>query len=178
MGFSLKKCEHPSCDATFAPRGSGTKKEKRHCSKRCTNAAYRAQNRDEIAAQRAAYYARNRDEIAACRAAHRDEKAARYAKRRAECLALLGGKCVQCGATKDLDFDHREPGTKCFSIAASLTRRWSIIEPELRKCQLLCRPCHIEKTELECPKAARALRAGRRGGAKQGATACSLISIS
>ena len=66
MGFSLKKCEHPSCDATFAPRGSG-RSEKRHCSKDC----WKARNREQEAAYMAAWRKEHREEIAAYNRAYR-----------------------------------------------------------------------------------------------------------
>ncbi|MGA9018167.1 MAG: HNH endonuclease signature motif containing protein [Candidatus Cybelea sp.] len=191
----MTTCENPPCDKTFAPRDFGTT-EKRYCSRRCKDAAWYARNRDEElekkrlrrlrnpmrdAAYRAAHrdeiaerYARNRDEILekqrAWRLRNRDkiltQKAAQYAKRRAKAIAYLGGKCVQCGATEALDFDHIDPSTKSFKISNRLNSRWSKVLAELKICQLLCRKCHVKKTELECPKAARVLRAAPLGGSR------------
>lgn len=40
-----------------------------------------------------------------------------------------------------MDFHHQE-GTKDFSISDGTSWKW--IEPELRKCELLCARCHRE----------------------------------
>jgi hypothetical protein len=153
----MKSCE--KCGKEFAPVGSGAG-EKRHCSRECQNTAWYARNREKILAHDADY-----------RDAERAKLAAYRAKRRAECIAYLGGKCVQCGSTDELDIDHIDPSTKSFKISNRLNSRWSILEPELRKCQLLCRPCHIVKTEPESRFAAAMLRAGRRAGSRGKAVA-------
>jgi hypothetical protein len=79
----------------------------------------------------------------------RDYMLARYHERRAEALITLGGKCAVCDSTKDLDIDHIDPALKSFTIS----RLWSVskarFEAELMKCQLLCKPHHIEKTRRE-----------------------------
>ena len=67
-----------------------------------------------------------------------------YAARREEGVGLLGGKCIQCGATEDLEFDHIDPATKVTHRIWSWS--WARINGELAKCQLLCVPCHFEKT--------------------------------
>jgi hypothetical protein len=60
-----------------------------------------------------------------------------------------GGRCERCGYSKltaALEFHHREPRTKEFSIAHDgLTRSWSRVKKELRKCALLCANCHREE---------------------------------
>jgi len=61
-------------------------------------------------------------------------------------LQYLGGKCVKCGRTKDLEFDHIDPATKTRTIAdMSSYSRTSLIK-ELDKCQLLCPKHHRQKT--------------------------------
>ena len=59
----------------------------------------------------------------------------------------LGGKCVRCGVTEKLEFDHITPVNKSYSIGANITC-FSLEELilEADKCQLLCRPCHIQKS--------------------------------
>ncbi len=60
------------------------------------------------------------------------------------------GRCVGCGATGKLEFDHRDPSTKLFELSgANLDRPWAVIMTEFVKCQLLCRPCHVRKTALD-----------------------------
>ena len=60
----------------------------------------------------------------------------------------LGGKCAFCGETnvKILEIDHKDPTTKKFEVKTRLCcKRVNLIE-EVDKCQLLCKPCHVEKT--------------------------------
>lgn len=76
------------------------------------------------------------------------------AKRRAsikqEAIAQLGGVCVVCGIADDLEFDHVDPSTKLFQISGrGLDKPRALIAAELLKCQLLCRPHHLEKTRAE-----------------------------
>lgn len=57
----------------------------------------------------------------------------------------LGGQCKICGYDKCLaaiDFHHRDPREKDFSI--SLKMSWEAIEAELAKCVALCANCHRE----------------------------------
>jgi 5-methylcytosine-specific restriction endonuclease McrA len=70
----------------------------------------------------------------------------RYDERRARGLAMLGGRCVRCGTTEDLAFDHIDPSTKLFDIADRMAQyQWERIVDELKKCQLLCSSCHGKK---------------------------------
>lgn len=70
----------------------------------------------------------------------------RYHRRRVAAIERLGGKCQRCGVTDGLQFDHIDPGTKVETIG----KMWSYAEErfweEVAKCQLLCEPCHYEKT--------------------------------
>lgn len=74
-----------------------------------------------------------------------------YDKRRQELLFRLGNSCNKCGSTENLEFDHVDPSTKLHSISKILYRA-DLLEDELGKCQLLCKPCHVEKTRAENKK--------------------------
>ena len=79
---------------------------------------------------------------------------ASYRKKRRDMLKkraieFLGGKCVKCETEERLEFDHIDPATKCFSIAARIGCKWEDTLVELRKCQLLCYDCHREKTATQ-----------------------------
>jgi hypothetical protein len=66
----------------------------------------------------------------------------RYVNRRAEAIIYLGGVCVICFTTQNLDFHHENSEEKKFTIAKgssfSNERFWS----EIDKCILLCKDCH------------------------------------
>jgi len=70
----------------------------------------------------------------------------RYHERKKEAIDILGGKCSVCGSTSNLEFDHKNPDGKSFT----LTKLWSVPEAEfkkeLKKCRLLCRKHHLENT--------------------------------
>ena len=64
-------------------------------------------------------------------------------------IEKLGGKCVECGCTEALEFDHIDPSTKSFNIASGYTKPKDILLGEVAKCQLLCNKCHIEKSKKD-----------------------------
>jgi len=72
----------------------------------------------------------------------------RYRSRRRKAIKDLGGKCVKCGSTKRLEFDHRDPKKKSFSLWCR-TYSEERLAKELAKCQLLCKMCYIKKSILE-----------------------------
>ncbi len=75
-----------------------------------------------------------------------------------KCIALLGGKCEDCGLEDDCpsvyDFHHTDPTKKEANINSLIRkRRWAPIEAELKKCQLLCSNCHRRKhSNYKCCK--------------------------
>jgi 5-methylcytosine-specific restriction endonuclease McrA len=68
------------------------------------------------------------------------------ARKKQERIDYLGGKCVGCGTTEDLQFDHIDRTTKEYSISKKADYVFEKIKPELDKCQLLCKECHRIKT--------------------------------
>jgi hypothetical protein len=69
----------------------------------------------------------------------------RYHERRAEWIAKLGGVCIDCGSSENLQFDHADASTKSFDVSRAMTHTTKI-EAELAKCVLRCRACHRRKT--------------------------------
>lgn len=72
----------------------------------------------------------------------------KYELRKKIAYDYLGGKCTICKKIEKLEFDHIDPDTKLFAITKtnlSEERFWV----EIKKCQLLCRECHIKKTKKE-----------------------------
>lgn len=62
----------------------------------------------------------------------------------------MGGKCNKCLSTMSLEFDHIEPETCDFRISGNnLNKSWGCILEELKKCQLLCKKHHKEKTSKD-----------------------------
>ncbi len=71
----------------------------------------------------------------------------RYHRRMAEFKKILGGKCICCGSSNDLEIDHKDIATKSFTIARKAAGApMNVLLEELKKCQLLCVPCHTKKT--------------------------------
>lgn len=79
----------------------------------------------------------------------RDYHLKRYYRMRGEAIKYLGGKCSKCSSLKKLQLDHIDPSTKEIEVSmllnVSKVRFWL----EVKKCQLLCQPCHALKTILE-----------------------------
>lgn len=70
-----------------------------------------------------------------------------------QCLEYKGGRCVRCGydgCQAALEFHHRDPSAKEFSVAQHLKNvghRYVLtdrVRGELDKCDLLCSNCHRE----------------------------------
>jgi hypothetical protein len=70
----------------------------------------------------------------------------RREERRLLAISMLGGKCIECGSTEKLECDHINPETKLFNIAAKLLCDQDKFMQEVLKCQLLCKPCHVERS--------------------------------
>jgi hypothetical protein len=76
-------------------------------------------------------------------------------------IEKLGGKCVECGCTETLEFDHIDPSTKSFNISAGYHKPKEVLEEELAKCQLLCNKCHIEKSKKDLKFRPKTIAGGR-----------------
>jgi len=70
----------------------------------------------------------------------------RRKNRRLKFVDLLGGKCERCGSKDDLHFDHRRPKKKEFRIADNIDAPEDVLLKEVKKCILMCAPCHRDKT--------------------------------
>lgn len=76
----------------------------------------------------------------------------RRQERRKVLLEHLGGKCVGCGVTENLQFDHLDRTQKLFSIGKKLDYSLEKLLPEVEKCQLLCYECHELKSLINHDK--------------------------
>ena len=72
--------------------------------------------------------------------------------RRDRLIEMLGGKCVRCRATEDLEFDHIDPSAKVFAVCAGLSKAWDVLVEEASKTQLLCKSCHVAKGAEDRPE--------------------------
>lgn len=66
-------------------------------------------------------------------------------------IAYKGGKCVKCGykkCTSALEFHHKDPTNKSFSIAVNRSYTVEKLKKEVDKCILICANCHRELHEL------------------------------
>lgn len=61
-----------------------------------------------------------------------------------------GKVCVQCGSTKDIQFDHKDPTQKVTHRIWSWSKKRR--EAEIAKCQPLCKKCHNLKTKTQDPR--------------------------
>ncbi len=67
-------------------------------------------------------------------------------RKRLELIERLGGKCVKCGATEDLEIDHIDGRTwdsKAYSQKGRVIRYWREFAEGLL--QVLCGPCNKQK---------------------------------
>lgn len=73
----------------------------------------------------------------------------RYKYNKAQAIAYLGGKCVWCGTTEDLEFNHIDPYEKVQHVTKTLNKKyWKDSLPEIDKCELLCNTCHKIHTAM------------------------------
>ena len=80
---------------------------------------------------------------------YRDRNKIAMRENRAHYVGLMGGKCVKCGTTENLEVDHINPEDKTLRISSMWLRKHDRIMEELDKCQLLCGDCHKQKTREE-----------------------------
>ena len=61
----------------------------------------------------------------------------------------LGGACVTCGTTEDLQFNHKNPEEKRFTISEIIHKNIDFVLKEVEKCELLCKECHKKETRRQ-----------------------------
>ena len=97
---------------------------------------------------KAKWYIQNQERIL-------DKTNKQYQERREQIIEQLGGVCshLGCNCTENLQFDHINPLKKSFNISERLSS-WDIkkLQPEIKKCQLLCPEHHAQKTKEDAKK--------------------------
>lgn len=97
--------------------------------------------RDERRKKRKEWEQKNKDQI-------NEKRRERKNQHREYLIEMLGGKCVGCGTTENLQFDHIDRKQKEFCIGKSLASKLDKLITEAKKCQLLCDDCHKIKTTI------------------------------
>ena len=90
----------------------------------------------------------------------------RYHEKRQWALAYLGGKCIYCGSTDDLEVDHIDPHEKTMKLTTMTRVSQERFVAELDKCQLLCRNSHVQKTMVDGSSRKNTARGERISNAK------------
>lgn len=67
-----------------------------------------------------------------------------YYRKRNQMREYLGGKCVVCGTVEKLEFHHKDPTQKSFSVSVLYGLTFEKLKLELDKCELRCEEHHIE----------------------------------
>lgn len=73
-------------------------------------------------------------------------------QRRLLMIERLGSKCVGCGTTENLQFDHIDRTQKSANVAKMLDYSMEKLTEEVDKCQLLCYNCHEYKSLINHDK--------------------------
>ncbi|MBI2023982.1 HNH endonuclease [Candidatus Giovannonibacteria bacterium] len=85
------------------------------------------------------YQKKNRKRCGSC-----NTKIRRF-RAKAAAIKFLGGKCIKCGWFGNqaaLQFHHKVPTEKDFTIGNVANKSWGSIKAEMQKCILLCANCH------------------------------------
>ncbi len=64
--------------------------------------------------------------------------------------SLKTGPCVDCGGQFPpyvKQFDHRDPSRKSFQIGTAALKRFSVLDAEAEKCDVVCANCHAVRTQ-------------------------------
>jgi hypothetical protein len=66
-----------------------------------------------------------------------------------EAKEKLGGKCIWCETTENLQFDHIDDSIKEYNVANAVRNTRKVFWDEVGKCQLLCVSCHNKRTTAQ-----------------------------
>ena len=111
---------------------------KRFSSQREYQTWWNEQNKERVREQKRKSYQKNKE----AKARRANELKIRN---RNNAIETLGGKCVDCGTTENLEFDHKVAGTGDIKICHILSSTQKLQE-EIKKCELRCNQCHKART--------------------------------
>jgi len=84
---------------------------------------------------------------------NKEVRVAKQIERRKELLSeaklFLGGKCLWCGTTENLEFDHIDDSKKEHNVGNAVRNTREVFWNEVGKCQLLCVNCHNKRTTAQ-----------------------------
>jgi len=113
--------------------------------KRQSDREYYYENKEKCNERNLQYYENNKEKLKKQNAVNNNK---RRQKLKEQAREKLGGKCVWCGASENLEFDHIDPAHKKMTIgniSCSLELWWK----EIEKCRLLCKSCHKKHSDAE-----------------------------
>jgi 5-methylcytosine-specific restriction endonuclease McrA len=95
------------------------------------------------------YRRRNKDGSGVyCKPCTFEQTIKRQRRLKAQAIAYKGSCCQLCGYDRyvgSLEFHHRDPAQKDFSLAHARLTAFEKVKGELDKCDLLCANCHREE---------------------------------
>ncbi|SRR6266566_4330040 len=110
-----------------------------------------AAKREQLLAYASAYRATHPRDKNKQQARDKDKQAASARARYAARWEMFygSGACIDCGSTKNLEYDHRDPSTKLANVSSLLTKSLARLKAEVDKCDLRCLLCHRQKARLQ-----------------------------
>jgi hypothetical protein len=99
---------------------------------------YRENNKEQISSVKKEWYKKNDEHV-------KDRVKTSYQILRENAIDELGGKCIKCGSTDNLEFNHIDPLNKQIEASGISNLR----KGEYKKCELLCKSCHRRWSNLE-----------------------------
>lgn len=99
---------------------------------------YRENNKDQVSSIKKDWYKKNDEYV-------KNKEKTAYKNLRENAINELGGKCVKCGTTSNLEFNHIDPLNKEMEASGKSNLR----KGEYKKCELLCKSCHRRWSNLE-----------------------------
>ena len=95
---------------------------------------------------------KNRQQAKKHRAKKTEVQRNKRRERRIQMVEYAGGKCVGCGTTENLQFDHIDRKAKKANVSRMFDFNIEILKEEVDKCQLLCYDCHEYKSLINHDK--------------------------
>jgi hypothetical protein len=99
---------------------------------------YRENNKEKLSNCKKEWYKENKNYV-------KDKEKKSYKNLRENAIQELGGKCVKCGTSDNLEFNHIDPLNKKMEASGKTNFR----QGEYKKCELMCKSCHRKWSNIE-----------------------------